>query len=178
MWSLLVLSVALGADAFAVALAGSVAGRQTLRAAARVAIAFGLAQALFPVLGIVLASVAGDLFERFGQWIGFGLLTALGVRAVIAAQHPDEGGDSGVLDGWLLIPSAVGVSIDAAVAGGTLGLLGPPVIACCVIIGLVTAAMTLVAASAGHRLARFHSIWTERLAGLALILVGIKLLVT
>jgi putative Mn2+ efflux pump MntP len=81
MFELLVLSLGLAMDAFAVSLVrGSVGGRSAARAV-ELGAAFGLAQGVMPLIGWSFGKALGGAFQRFDHWIAFVLLLVLGAHA-------------------------------------------------------------------------------------------------
>lgn len=80
---LAVVAVALAADAFAVALAqGTRMRRPTWRETARVAVLFGLFQALMPLAGWALSTWFADAVSGVAPWIAFGMLAFVGAHMV------------------------------------------------------------------------------------------------
>src|SRR6476620_6729952 len=98
-----VLLIALGvsADAFAVSLARGLKIR-TLRwgQALLIAGAFGLFQAIMPILGWLLGSAFASVIQDFDHWVAFGLLVLVGGKMLWEAlfQH-DQDDDSQSGDG-------------------------------------------------------------------------------
>ncbi|MFF2270501.1 manganese efflux pump MntP family protein [Cellulosimicrobium cellulans] len=80
---LVVVAVALAADAFAVALAqGTRMRRPTWRETARVAVLFGLFQALMPLAGWALSTWFADAVSGVAPWIACGMLAFVGAHMV------------------------------------------------------------------------------------------------
>ncbi|WP_426309344.1 manganese efflux pump MntP family protein [Cellulosimicrobium sp. E-16] len=80
---LVVIAVALAADAFAVALAqGTRMRRPTWRETARVAVLFGLFQALMPLAGWALSTWFADAVSGVAPWIACGMLAVVGAHMV------------------------------------------------------------------------------------------------
>ncbi|KON74015.1 hypothetical protein M768_07880 [Cellulosimicrobium cellulans F16] len=76
-------AVALAADAFAVALAqGTRMRRPTWRETARVAVLFGLFQALMPLAGWALSTWFADAVSGVAPWIACGMLAFAGAHMV------------------------------------------------------------------------------------------------
>ena len=179
-WSLLIaLALALAADAFAVALCQGATARAGVRGAVRIGVAFGAAQALMPLLGWAAGVAFAAAIRDVDHWIAFALLGLLGVRTVREGLSAAPAGAEAArsLAGWALLGAAVATSIDAAAAGVTLPTLGAPVLVACGVIGAVTLALctggVLFAAAGGARLGKR----AEVLGGVALILIGTKILI-
>lgn len=177
MIELLLLSLALASDAFAVAIASGVASRGTRPPILRIALAFGLAQGVMPFGGWLVTRAGGDWFTAIDHWVAFGLLAFLGTRMIKAGlDGPDTEAsfDTTTFRGLLL--AALATSIDAAAAGLTLPLLAVPIWQSCVTIGAVTALMAGGGAAIGGRLGLHFGTRAEIAGGIVLILIGVRLL--
>ena len=166
--SLFLLAFGLAADAFAVSLGqGAVARAHPWRTALIVGAAFGLAQAIAPLIGwalrfVLLAFVGGKML-----WEGF------------QKDPPGEASDPGTdkpASGWTLITLAIAVSIDAAAAGITLPTLGAPIIVSIAAIGGVTFVMSAAGVMIGRAGAKALGSQAEIVGGLILIIIGTKVL--
>src|SRR5690606_12662 len=122
---------------------------------ALVALYFGGAQALMPLLGALAGEQAMAYVRPVDHWIAFGILSALGARMIYEglrggdALDPAQG--SAPLDGRLLLPLAVATSVDALAAGFTLPTFGAPLPLALATIGLVTAGLSGLGLYLGHR---------------------------
>lgn len=180
--SLILLSAGLAMDAAAVSAARGLLLRQIeLRHIVRVALFFGGAQALMPMLGYVLGASVGRWIEAWDHWVVFVLLGGLGVRMLHEAfQNEGPEATSNTGDPFalpVLSALAIATSIDALAAGITLPWLGAPLLSSCSAIGLITALLSVVALYVGRR---FGAVLGRRLdfaGGLALIVLGAKTLI-
>lgn len=177
--TLLVLSLALAADAFAAAVCnGAVAQpRPSVGGALRIGAAFGAAQAIMPLIGWLLGAAAISFVRQVDHWIAFALLVALGAKMLKDASEPtDCGPPAPLMTGWALGAAAIATSIDAAAAGVTLPMLGLPVVVSALTIGLVTLTLStagvVIGAAAGARIGRSATM----VGGVMLILLGVKIL--
>jgi putative Mn2+ efflux pump MntP len=124
---LVVIAVALAADAFAVALAqGTRMRRPTWRETARVAVLFGLFQALMPLAGWALSTWFAGAVSGVAPWIASGMLAFVGAHMVKEglqdeAEHAVEHveGPAGA--------QAVAADGDALGAPAAVATLAPPV---------------------------------------------------
>jgi putative Mn2+ efflux pump MntP len=177
MIELLLLSVGLSADAFAVAIAAGVAARGGRPPVLRIAVAFGLAQGLMPLLGYAASLIAGSWFTMVDHWIAFGLLGFLGVQMVRAGLDGDEAEAAFETKSFLgLVVAAIATSIDAAAAGLTLPLLATPIWTSCAVIAVVTAVTSGAGAALGGRLGMRFGTRAEVAGGLVLIGIGVRIL--
>ncbi|WP_037498596.1 manganese efflux pump MntP family protein [Sphingomonas jaspsi] len=177
--SILALAIGLAMDAFAAALAQGAALRPGWRESLRVGVAFGVAQAVMPLIGWALGIAFAGVIQEVDHWIALVLLGFLGLRMIRAGL--DSGEDVEVvrqLTNSALLSMAIATSIDAAVAGITLPLIDAPLWASIGAIGLVTFLLSTfgmhAGAAAGARLGKR----AELLGGAVLILLGLKIFVS
>lgn len=178
MIELLLLAIGLAADAFAVSIASGVAARGERPPAFRIALAFGLAQGLMPLLGVLLASVAGTWFTYVDHWVAFGLLSFLGVRMIKAGvdgADAEASFDTATFVGLLV--AAAATSVDAAAAGITLPMLVAPIWLSCLVIGGITALLSYIGAAVGGRLGLTFGTRAEIAGGVVLIGIGARILI-
>jgi manganese efflux pump family protein len=179
-WTLLLIALGLAVDAFAVAVATSIAlVRVSPRQVFRLAFHFGLFQALMPIVGWLLGCGLGALVQSWDHWVAFGLLAFVGGRACWEAL----GDDATCLQydptrGWSLVMLAVATSLDALAIGVSLAFLGVAIWYPCVIIGLVAAVLTTVGMLAGTRIGAHFGRRVAFAGGLILIGIGFKVLVS
>lgn len=168
----------LAMDATAVCLGASATGRvRGRRASWRLAFHFGLFQALMPLLGWLLGRGLVGIFHQVDHWLAFGLLAIVGVRMIVAGlrTHDDQPrGDPS--RGWALVALSVATSIDALAVGVSLAMLDIAIWVPCLLIGLITTALSLCGAALGGVL---HARWGHRMevgGGVLLVLIGLQIL--
>src|SRR6478609_4566534 len=96
-WSLLLIAVGVSADAFAVALGKGLHMRKfNYRYAFIVAGAFGVFQAVMPLVGWLLGTRFADYITEVDHWIAFGLLAGVGGKMLWEAfsSHEDDEQDT------------------------------------------------------------------------------------
>lgn len=174
MLAALLLALALAMDAFAVALTQGARFRPSLAGGTAIAGTFGLFQGIMPLVGWGIGAVAFAYIAAIDHWIAFGLLAFLGVRML--GGHVGEEEASHALTGKVLLVAGVATSVDALAAGITLPTLEvAPLIA-----GLVIGVVTLVLSGFGVVLGRMagdaFGEWAERIGGVILIALGVKIL--
>lgn len=182
MAALVLLALALAADAFAVSIARGAAGPHSLGRALETGLVFGAAQGIMPLIGWAAGALFLAYIEAVDHWIAFALLAFLGARMLQAAfSDEDESGAEApglsLAAHWLVLATAaVATSIDAAAAGLTLDLFGLPVWLSCAVIAGVTAALCVPGYWFASRIGgRFGHI-AEGLGGVVLIGLGVKIL--
>lgn len=175
---IVLLAVALAMDAVAVSLArGMAAGRADRREALLLAGAFGLFQALMPLLGWLLSSLFADLVRSAAPWIAFGLLLLIGAKMIKESFEDDEDDEaSGRLPLLQVLGLAVATSIDAFAVGVTFAVLDVAVGPAVVVIGVVTFVLSLVAVLVGARVGSRLGSRAELFGGVVLVLIGVRIL--
>ncbi|MBW1801143.1 MAG: manganese efflux pump [Deltaproteobacteria bacterium] len=170
---------ALAMDAFAVA-AVVAAGldRVSFRHIFRLSFHFGLFQAGMPVAGWLGGSVVSSLTAAFAHWIASGLLAFIGVRMIYESGKSDKCKDGyDPTRGWSLVGLSLATSIDALAVGISIGLMGISIWFPAAVIGIVTMMITYLGARIGHRVGNLIGPWAERIGGLVLIAIGIRIIV-
>jgi putative Mn2+ efflux pump MntP len=175
--SLILLAFALAADAFAVAVTqGAVASAHPWRTAFVVALAFGAAQAVAPLIGWSLGVAFAGLIENWDHWIAFALLSLIGAKMIWDGNRPQRTEEKPA-GAWTLFTLAVATSVDAAVAGITLPTLGAPILVSILLIGHVTFFLSFAGVWIGRAGSRAIGSNAEIIGGLILIVIGAKVLI-
>lgn len=179
-WPALLLAVALSADAFAVALGkGLHLRRFNLLNAAIIAFAFGLFQAVMPLIGYLVGSAFSSYIESFDHWIAFGLLALVGGKMLWEAFGDDEDDEVDVdrIDYRELFVLAVATSLDALAVGISFAFLPTISIGWIVLlIGIITFVISFTGVLIGHRVGRRFGKPAEIAGGVILILIGLNIL--
>ena len=178
MISLCLLALALASDAFAVALCqGAIAKPRPWRQALRIGAAFGIAQAVAPLLGWGFGVAFAGLIESVDHWIAFVLLALVGGKMLIeGARNDPPGEESKSASGKALFLLAVATSIDAAAAGFTLPTIGVGILLSVAVIGGVTFVLSATGVWIGRISRQALGSRAEILGGLVLIGLGVKIL--
>ena len=174
---ILILALALSADAFSVGAALGVRYRSA-RQTFRLAFHFGLFQALLPLAGAFAGTVVLRWVAAADHWVAFGLLLLLGLRMIQAARREEASPEraSDLSRGWSLVGLSLAVSIDAFAAGITLPAAGAPIPLSVATFGVVAGLATFVAIRMAATIARRLGSRIEVAAGLVLIVLGLKIL--
>ncbi len=161
-------------DAFAVALTQGARFRPDLRGGIAIALTFGVFQAVMPLIGWGIGTVAFVYVEAIDHWIAFGLLTFLGVRML--GGHVGDEQAARALTGRTLLVAGLATSIDALAAGLTLPTLDVAPLLAAALIGIVTAVMSAAGVLLGRIAGESWGAWAERAGGIILIGLGIRIL--
>ncbi len=177
------LAVGLAMDAFAVAVStGMVLPEITRRHYFRLSFHFGLFQGLMPLLGWGAGRTFASYITSADHWIAFGLLSLIGGRMIYESfsSGGEIGGTAVKKDptrGLNLVVLSVATSVDAFAIGLSLALLGVKIVLPALAIGMITGLITFLGMKLGKHLGSFLGNWIEKIGGLILIGIGIKILI-
>jgi len=184
MWYVTVLLIAIGLamDAFAVSLGTGCGLKDRARPAQiiRMAGAFGLFQAVMPVIGWFGGRTLAGALAGFDHWIAMALLAGIGAKMIYEGVRGDAcetGQRRDPTRGLVLLMLAIATSIDALAVGVSFGLTRSPIVVPAIIIGVVCAAFTAVGLVSGRRLGCAFGTRMEIVGGVVLVAIGVKIVV-
>ena len=177
-FSILVIALGLGMDAFSVALTVSaVRTPVTTGQVLRMSGAFGVFQFIMPLAGWIAGRTVADIIAGYDHWIAFILLACVGGKMIWESfSKGDEIRVNDPTKGWMLLMLAVATSIDALAVGLSFAFLKVSIIQASSVIGIAAFVMTMTGMAFGHRMGRFIGKRMETMGGLVLIGIGLKLL--
>ena len=177
--SILLIALGLSMDAFAVSVTSGISIKNLkMRHALLIGAAFGLFQALMPVLGWLVGQWAYRFIAVVDYWIAFGLLLFVGGHMIIQSMQPDDDENPrNPLHLPTLLTLAVATSIDAFAIGISLSMLQTPILLPVLVIGLVTFALSFAGAYFGRFFRNLNEKKMEVAGGLVLIGLGTKMLI-
>lgn len=177
--TVLLLAVALGVDAFSVAIGiGAANHKKSWAPVLRLSLAFGLFQFVMPLIGWLAGSTVVELISGFDHWVAFALLVFVGGKMIwegLEKENDKEKADQ--TRGIPLLLLSIATSIDALAVGFSFSLLKTPILFPAVIIGIICFCMTAVGMIFGKILARIFGRKVEIFGGIVLIAIGIKILI-
>lgn len=176
--SIFIIAVALGMDAFSVAI-GIGAGSRKLypRPVLRLSFHFGLFQFLMPIIGWAVGRSIAGYIGVYDHWLAFGLLAFVGVKMIRESFEPeDKGSRTDATRGWTLVILSIATSIDALAVGLSFAFLNIGIYAASSMIGVVCFLMTASGMFFGQRLGSIFGKRAEIAGGLVLIAIGVKIL--
>jgi manganese efflux pump family protein len=175
---LVALVIPLGLDTFGVALALGIA-RLPPGHWLRVSLLFAGFEAAMPLVGVALGAPLGRAIGSAADCLAAALITALGVYMLLAEK--DEGDrlllltQRGVFGAVAL---GVSISLDELAIGFSAGLLRLPIPALVIAVAAQAFIVTQIGIWLGGRVGEELGEYAEKLAGLALIVLGVILLIT
>jgi putative Mn2+ efflux pump MntP len=169
MGDLLILGFALSLDNFRTAIAlGPL--RLKWRHAAQVALAFGLWDAVAPLVGILVGQYLDQRIGPTAEYVGAIALGGYGLYLLVHAWRtaaPEE-----IDRPWALLGLPLPLSLDNVIAGTSLGLLGFSPWLAAPIFGAITVLMSFVGLQLGRAVAHFIRIRSDVLTGVALVVMA------
>ncbi len=181
LWELFLISLALSLDAFSVALScGMRLPADRYRKFLKIALAFGIFQAVMPLLGSVLSKYfLAQYIARYSGWISFLVFGALGAKTFydFFTSGKEEAPKPCTCAGYRCLMSlAVATSIDAFLIGSVLGLSNVSLAVSVTWIGIVTFVNSLVGCFLGNKAVGFLNRYARLMAGVILVALAIKAL--
>jgi putative Mn2+ efflux pump MntP len=173
----LLLAVGLAMDACAVSAGAGASGRSTGgRATFRLGFHFGLFQFLMPILGWFAGLAIAGAITAVDHWIAFVLLGIVGGRMIRSGMKGEDNSGAGdPSKGWSLVMLSIATSIDALAVGFSLAMIGVDIWFPAVVIGVVTAAMSVAGLKLGSSLGARFGHKMEIVGGVILIFVGARI---
>lgn len=178
--ALVFLALAMSTDAFAAAIGkGATMHKPHFFQALRIGVLFGVIEAITPVIGWLIGSLASKWVSAWDHWIAFGLLLVLGSHMIWAGLKTDAEAiaeaprNQSML---MLALTAVATSIDAMAVGVGLAFVNVSIVKAAVMIGLATTIMVTTGVLLGRLLGKLIGKRAEIVGGLVLIGVGATIL--
>ncbi len=186
--TVLLVAVALGTDAFSLAL-GMGMSAFSRNHVFRTAAVVGIFHILMPLAGVCVGSLLGGLIGRVAVWIGGGILILLGLQMVWngfpwrgevcsfrEARCLMKRPAPAPLQRWsTLLALSWSVSVDSFGAGVSLGAFMARFSWTVLLLGVVAGLMTAAGLVLGRWFSRRAGSWAETIGGLVLAGIGLKL---
>jgi len=175
---LLILSVALAMDTFAVGICfGLSMPKVILRKALIIGLYFGVFQAVMPLLGFLAASLFSEYIIAYDHWVAFALLCFIGGKMIYGSFKKDETtNDEASVKPKIMLPLAVATSIDALAVGVSFSFLKVNILSAVLIIGVTTFLISIIGVKIGNIFGAKYKSKAEFAGGVLLILIGTKIL--
>jgi putative Mn2+ efflux pump MntP len=172
---LLLVSVSVGLSNFAGAIGIGLSGIDA-RTRIRVGIAFGLFEALMPIIGLLAGQAVAGYLGHLAKYIGGGILILTGAYTIWQGRGvASEEKARKPLRTHRLLVTALALSIDNLAVGFALAIYRIPIVLAAVTMGVVSVAMSLAGLELGNRLGVRVEAWSEEIGGVVLIGVGVAI---
>lgn len=174
---LLLLSIGLGMDAFAVSICKGISMKKMdWKKAIIIGLYFGGFQALMPVIGYYLGSAFEGLITNIDHWIAFILLGIIGGKMIKDSFEEDSENSNDDVSFKTMFVLAVATSIDALAVGITFAFLNVNLVLAISLIGIITFGLSVIGTKIGNRFGDTYERNAELVGGCILILLGLKIL--
>ncbi|MFW7342391.1 manganese efflux pump MntP [Pollutimonas sp. H1-120] len=178
-FSTMILALAMSTDTFAAAVGkGTALRKPRVSEALRTGVIFGVIEAVTPLIGWGLGSVAAGFVADWNHWIAFGLLLILGALMVRNGLKVDQEDAAPVArhSFWLLAATGFATSIDAMAVGVSLAFIDNNILVTAAAIGFATLLMVTLGVMVGRIIGNVAGKRAEILGGVALIGIGATIL--
>lgn len=171
----LLLSVALAMDAFAIAVCVGLSCGNKLKArgttrALCVGLYFGVFQGIMPVVGHFAGSVFAGRVAAIDHWAAFVILTILGINMVVNSfKAGDDKKEEISIGPYTMIPLAFAGSIDALATGVSLAFKEVEILPIIISIAVTTFVFSIIGVKLGGLVGNKFKTMAERIGGLVLI---------
>lgn len=171
------IGVSLSMDAFSISvIAGSLIDRKKLFNSFKISFSFGFFQFIMPIFGWFTGIRFLKYIYKFDHIVAFLILFIVGAKLIYESRKIEKTIDFNKKIILLILSFAT--SFDAYAVGLTFSLLKIKVLTPSLIIGLTTFLICFVSFYIGHRIKKILGEKLELIAGIILILIGFKILLT
>jgi len=177
LWKVILFVLPLGLDTFAVSAA--LGTRQPSRGERlRISLVMTGFEVAMPVLGLVLGRALGTVIGSAADYLAIAVLVAVGIWMLVADDDDDDESKAAALfggSGPALLALGLSISLDELAIGFSARLIGVPIWAAIVLIGVQAFAAAQLGLRLGGRMSGHARETAERLAGAALIALAVLL---
>jgi len=171
------IGISLSMDAFSVSIiAGSLIDRKKLFNSFKISFSFGFFQFIMPIFGWLTGIRFLKYIYKFDHIVAFLILFIVGAKLIYESRKIEKTIDFNKK--FILLILSFATSFDAYAVGLTFSLLKIKVLTPSLIIGLTTFLICFVSFYIGHRIKKIFGEKLELIAGIILILIGFKILLT
>ena len=131
-----------------------------------------------PIIGYHFGLLIEKIISKYGHWVVLAVLSFIGIKMIYQSFSDDkENNDKNdPSKGMTLILLSVATSIDAAAIGLSMATIKLPIVLPAIIIGLTCIIFSILGIVIGKKIGMVIGKWAERLGGLILIAIGVKVL--
>ncbi|MCO8194232.1 manganese efflux pump [Anaerofustis sp. NSJ-163] len=174
--SLFLIAVVLSMDAFSVCLCIGMSKNINTRQVLKVSLFFSFFQGLMPIIGYMLAINFSTKISHIDNIIIFFLLSFIGVKMLFESFKEKENKKYYSLPLLKILYLSLSVSIDALAIGISFAFMNIKIIPAIILIAQTTFLMSIIGILSGSFLGKILKNKGETLAGIILIIIGIKAL--
>lgn len=174
--SLFLIAIGLSMDAFSVCLCIGMSKNINTRQILKVSFFFSFFQGLMPLLGYMLAAHFSEKINNIDNFIIFFLLSSIGIKMIIESLKENKNKKYNCLSLIKILYLSLSVSIDAFGIGISFAFMNIRIIPVIILIAQTTFLISIIGILSGSFLGKILKNKGETLAGIILILIGIKAL--
>lgn len=167
---MIALVLSLGMDNLLVSLS---LGMARTRGTLKIALAFVSAEALMPLVGLLIGKEASQLVGPWAPLVGALALLTLAIWLLWFDRDEREADTARNLHGLALLMAAFSVSVDELAVGFSIGLVGVPVTLTLGLIAVQAFIFTILGMTIGSQIQGHVGEWAEKLGGGVLGLLGL-----
>jgi len=172
------IAIALGMDAFSVAICKGLAmSKLEWKKGLKIAGFFGFFQALMPTLGYMIGKNFESYIIHIDHWIAFILLLAIGLNLLKDGVQKNADTEDDKFDFKTLFGLGIATSIDALAVGITFSFLEVGILLAVLIIGMTAFVMSVIGIKIGSIIGDKFNQKAKLLGGFLLIAIGLKILI-
>lgn len=175
LFTILIMAVALGMDAFSLGIGLGMRGIRLLRIAFISAV-IALFHILMPLMGMFTGRYVSTLLGDVAVAAGGGLLVLLGCHMIYSAVRQEGGATFDIGGFWGLLLFALTVSIDSFSVGISLGLFASDIALAVILFGIFGGGMSVLGLLLGRRFGLWMGEYGEAFGGAILLAFGLKFL--
>ena len=154
---LILLSIGLGMDAFAVSVCKGISMKKmNWKKACIIGLYFGGFQAIMPVIGYFFGSSFESIITNIDHWIAFILLAIIGAKMIQEAFQKEEEEYNEDISVKTMIVLSIATSIDALAVGITFAFLKVNLLLAITLIGTITFILSVIGTKIGNRTYRHY----------------------
>ncbi len=180
MFDIFFIALALGVDAFSVAVvAGACFLSISLREKWSLILHFGFFQFIMTVIGFFLGDSISYYIKAFDHWLILLLLGLIGTKLIYDSFTEKEQESNKLQKDFFseknILLLSIATSIDALAIGISFSIIKQSVLFPSIIIGIIAAIMSFIGISLGRKIGSKTSKSMQVIAGIVLIVIGIKI---
>lgn len=173
MGTLFLLGFVLSLDSFHVSMGLGASKLRPIRLA-QIVLAFGLCDALAPLVGLLIGQSIIALVGPWVEYLGPLMLCGYGAYVIYMGQRRDEE-ETREKVRWVVLGLPLALSLDNLIAGTSLGMIGFPLPLSAGVIGAMSALMSLAGLLLARTAVNVLNFESEVFGGVVLVGVGLRL---
>jgi len=177
--TIMLIAFGLAMDSFSVSITSGITIKHLrISNALKIAIFFGLFQAVMSLIGWLAGHNLIDFISGVDHWIAFGLLSLVGCKMIYESiKIKSKEKEINPLNVYVLLMLSVATSIDALAVGVSFAFLKIFIATPIIVIGTVAFLLSFLGVHVGNRFGHFFERKIAVIGGLILIGIGTKILV-